>query len=272
VELLECIPGLVINWEPLHKTKGVIPEDANLKWIPESPNPSDHLFYMRLVTDIVCFSRFSRWTTRYVRLKKLIYSKIVLTKFVRANLLLPWIISNFEFKRKPVYLIRHPVATCLSQQKAFQFDNNILNDQTCKVLGHLFPSISVEDLDLEERIVTWCLNNVSTMSKINTIDKIIIVYYEDLVINPQKEITRILMSLGFYDDIHLRVKKLDFRKSSKTDFNHDLQNEPEAQLNKSLERLNKVSKKRINKIFSYFNFKLYHLDSPLPIKEKLANR
>ena len=41
MEVLSSIPGTAIIWEPLHGTKGLIPKDFNLGWMPYIPETEE---------------------------------------------------------------------------------------------------------------------------------------------------------------------------------------------------------------------------------------
>lgn len=93
-----------------------------------------------------------------------------------------------------------------------------------------------------------------------------IVYYSDLVLNPKEEITKILNSLQCVseNDIQTIVEATNFRKPSQTDFKKDLEPNPEKQLYKNFEKLSDFEKDSIQKVFDYFNFKLFDAYQPFP--------
>jgi len=110
MEMLHKETCSIINWEPLHELKGVVPK--NLKWgeRPYIPEESKEKEEYNLLKRILEFKVFSKNSVRYCTLSDIVASKRVMTKMVRSNLLLPFIVRNFNLKHKPIYLLRHPIA------------------------------------------------------------------------------------------------------------------------------------------------------------------
>ena len=95
MEMLACIPDTMINWEPLHPEFGVIPSE--LKWgdRPFIPQDNTNPLFIELMSQLLTLELFSPWTLKYNRINNALGATKVLTKFVRANLLLPWIVKNY---------------------------------------------------------------------------------------------------------------------------------------------------------------------------------
>ena len=86
-------------------------------------------------------------------------------------------------------------------------------------------------------------------------------YYSDLVLHPRETITLYLNENGFASSIP-KIDNLDFAKASSTDFDNKF-------IENKHEQLSNDTKQNIQKIFDYFDFKLYTAFEALPIKKVL---
>jgi hypothetical protein len=246
MEIMATLLPVCINWEPLHVNKGVVPKNKNFGWVPFI-HPSDaNPFYYSLFKKIHEYRIYSDWTLILCSIKKSIKAKYVLTKYVRANMLVPYLIRNFEFNHKPIFLIRHPIDTCLSQIKAFDnSDENFIKYEIpeCinneRFLEHL-PFLNKLESKLEIKVANWCLNNCPTLNELDT-EKICVVYYYDLLLNSKEEVKRILneCALGNYKK---NLGSIDFGKASSTDFNKSYLVSNQQQLKKNIDILDLKTK------------------------------
>ena len=270
MEVLSNIPKTVINWEPLHVNKGVIPAKYNWGWRPFISEENKNSDFLKTIQQLLAFKIHTSWTLRFCGIKKLIRSKIVITKFVRANLLLPFILKNVELKHKPILLLRHPIDTCLSQMKTFKQDYNTIKPSelptTINNARYIEHQNYLKQLQtpLEYKVANWCLNNVSTLNHKEAINKSIIVFYEDLVLDPSTEFKRILIELELGTDSDSILTSVSFTKASRTNYQGELKNDPKEQLYKNFKQLDSKVKEDIQKVFNYFNFTLYDAYSPYP--------
>lgn len=270
MQLLGKLPRTIINWEPFHADRGILP----------TKHPWGHFLYVRpdaddqelskLMIDTLTLRKHSLWTLNYA--ERALFVQTVITKFVRANALVPWILNNFSFKRKPIYLLRHPIATCKSKLRAFgedqltesgAFPNDWIHDPENN--RHLEFYHSLES-PLERKIAIWCIHNVKTLNSPEVQQKCLWVFYEDLVVDPKGEMKRILSSLGLENSDQF-LSKLKFRKRTRTDFKRDFLKDPDAQLAKTFDGLDDLMCTRIQRIFDYFDFRLYTARNVLPLKD-----
>jgi hypothetical protein len=273
MEMMSTLLPVCINWEPLHVENGIVPRDRNFGWRPFVPeNDSSHENYL-LFKKIHEYKVCSDWTIKYLSLSKIFKCKYVLVKYVRANMLIPYLINKFEFKHKPIFLIRHPIDTCISQIKAFGSNDYVkVHNQVPRCINNErfiehFEFISSLESDLEVKIANWCINNCPSIDKIDP-HKVCVVFYSDLLLDPEKEIKRILISIDLERYIK-NLHKVDYRKACSTDFKNDFAASSQTQLNKNLDKLDFETKNKIQSIFDYFNFKLYSAYSSIPNKQYL---
>lgn len=277
LDLLLSIPNTFAHCEPLHQENGVLPKEY--KWgdrIFIQKNDTDP-FFIHLFKNIL---RGKKYNTKSIWFKEqsifsLIKSKVLITKFVRANLLLSYITTNFKLKSKPILIIRHPVDTCLSQMSAFEYNRvfpreipDWLNNERYIEEQNYLESLSTV---LEYNIAMWCLNNCPLLEDKLTLPKLNIIFYSDLLISPEKEIRVILNSLSSVkkSNIDNIIRNMNFRRASNTDFKQNFIPNPEKQLNKNIARLTQNEKIKIQQIFDHFNFDLYNAYSVFPSKEYL---
>ncbi len=263
MEMLAHLPETCINWEPLHDDSGVVPKKYNFGWIPYIPTDDRNEAYLELMHQILTYKISSPYTRKYLTIINLLRADTVITKFVRANLLFPFLMTNFTLKYPSIFLLRHPIDTCLSQLEAFK--KNDKSFITEKIPDQINNERYKENIDyiisletkLEQKIANWCLNNVSTIDQLSLFDNVIIVYYSDLLLDPKKEMARIIDQLGFRVDKNSFLEQINFRKVSTTDFKKQFKNDPQEQLHKNFEKLDKKTKDKVQKVFDHFKFKLY---------------
>ncbi len=274
MEILKSIPNTCINWEPLHE-KGVLNE-FNLGLKPFIPRNDSTVAYLKCFDEIHRLKRTSTWTRKYLNLKDVVLCKYVITKYVNANLLIPWMMENFKFKYKPIVLLRHPIDTTISHIKAFGDNKNYLKELEIpksinneRYIKHYDYIHNLETL-LEKRIAFWCMNNCPTIEQLENLD-VNVVFYSDLLMNTKEEINKMLKRSDILvsDEV---LKTINYRKASRTNFNKTFILDPNGQLNKNFDRMDKKMKDKLQNIFDYFDFKLYTAYSPLPKKEYLKNK
>jgi hypothetical protein len=139
-----------------------------------------------------------------------IYPEYRVVKSVRANLMLKWLCCNFP-QIPIVLIIRHPYAVVSSWLKlgwTAQRDWSSFLSQPDLVHDFLAErSALVEQLVWpEERIAAaWCINHLVPFAQLDSGD-VHIVFYEDLVTNPEREIPRLFKALGrSYDESIFRT-------------------------------------------------------------------
>lgn len=259
MEMLSSAPGTIINWEPLHELKGVVPK--SLKWgeRPYIPEDSEDKAAIALMRKILGFKIFSKNSIRYCEVKDIITSKRVLTKMVRSSLLLPFIAKNFDLKHKPIYLIRHPVAVSKSQIRnieddqydiqSFQIPDTLNNERYKENFSYITQLKSI----LERRVALWCIHNMEIINHPQNGNKWITVHYENLLMDTESELNRISKEI----DLDLNMSDIKFERPSKTDFYQELKRDREAQLSKWQNGLSKDDLRNIQNIFDHYHLKLY---------------
>lgn len=280
MEIFNELPNTIVNSEPLHANSGVVPKIFNFGWYPFLPmqfsEPKFKLFFF----NIFSFKIFNKWTTSFVSFKNILGSKIVITKFVLANQLLAWISYNFgnKLNHKPIYLVRHPIPTCVSQLKTF---HNIKGNKLFELLSEsdkfIVPNsifnerfkiyecyINSLNSRIERHIALWCINNGNLLNEVDR-NNWVTLFYEDLIIKPETEIFNLLTLIKFNFN-KKDLEKINFRKPSHSNFNKDFKKDVNEQISSSLNSFALCELQKIQAVLDYFNIKIYSAFSPNPIK------
>lgn len=271
MELLSNIPFTVINWEPLHPRFGVVPDEykwGNRPFIPESSTPDE---FLTLIKEILTLKRNTDWTLSFCYINRAVTANRVITKCVRANLLLPWLTSNIRFKHKPVLLLRHPISVAISQLETFknekrelqnfQIPDWINNERFTENLGFIAGLAT----RLEKKVALWCINHLTTIRHPEHGKRWLVVYYEDLLLDPAGELQRILSELNL-DIEEALMDNINFRKPSATKFKDQFEEDPVRQLEKWQGLLTQEEKNNMQKIFDHFNISEYSAFQNGPIR------
>jgi len=127
------------------------------------------------------------WIDRY---NKKLFPKKRLIKDIRINLLLKWIKTNFP-EIPIVFMMRHPFSVACSRIRLGWEDH--LNDLFIqKNLNedflYKYNDIIYKNMDkFERQILMWCIENYIPLNSLKS-DELYIIFYENLFINPVKEV------------------------------------------------------------------------------------
>ena len=264
--MLNSIPNTSIIWEPLHVTRGLVPPELNLGWMPYIPEYETCEEVRDILNKILSGLKVNDWSSRESTPFDFLFTKRFIVKFVRANALLPWVIRNFNLRSKPIYFLRHPVPTAISQIKAFYYDEpfrkfevpqQIFND----VYKDHFQFLHSLDTKLEQQVAIWCIHNSRTLKHKGNGKFWHILFYEKLLMNPEEELYRLSCELAveFPKSILQRISE-----PSKTDYKNDFISSPEKQLSKWTKDLSKLKLNNIDRILKYFDINLYSAYETMP--------
>ena len=243
-------------FEPLHPELNYFNPFYNVKYIPpESKNP-----------DFV--KRFQNLFSGKLKHQKLDLDNRVfraggrVVKFIRANLLLPWI--NNQFPEIPiVFILRHPCAVVSSRInrgwtiESFNgyLDNNPLKNQYLK--QHM-DIIENADSAVERQACNWCIENLIPLKAMED-ENWIVTTYEDLVFSFEEEIKRIIKyinpTIPIKEDQIVNYRSFQTPNKSKT-------LDPLELLNIWKSRLSKMQIKNILDIVKQFSLDYVYDDNP----------
>lgn len=207
-EILMNLLNYRLMFEPFNPTKVNLFKDMpNKFYIP--PN-EDNEEYFGKFEQILTGSVGNRWINQDNRVFK---PKGRIIKTIRANLFLKWLRNNFP-SVPIVFILRHPCAVVLSRYRKGWAgkDLEIIMKQDKLIEDFLNPYIDVingANTTLQKIACIWCIENYVPLNSMKNTDWILI-NYEDLVLNPEVEINKILK----YSKIDLVVDKDSIKSTS----------------------------------------------------------
>lgn len=131
------------------------------------------------------------WTTSQIPISKIPKIRNIIVKFVRANLMLDWLIERFPI-RPPAVIVRHPCAIVASQQKKGwvpTLESLLKNDFFLDYPG-LKQDIMTLNRPEEVLAIRWCMRYYLPLKVLDK-SRFVLVIYEDLVRQGVEEIRRL---------------------------------------------------------------------------------
>jgi Sulfotransferase family len=195
-ELLGTIPRSAMLWEPLF-----LDADPELRRIgfgdrtyipPDGERPDMEAYLRRVLTG----RTLNRWTLQHTNVFDVCRVRQWIVKFVRANMLLPWLVRRFPVRR-PLVLIRHPCAVVASQSRIGAWKHPVIPD--CPEFFDAYPHLRsiCSRLKTQEEILAarWCMDNFVPLSTPPP-HAWRVVPYERLVRDGPRELQRIFSELN----------------------------------------------------------------------------
>lgn len=262
-ELMQQIPNSALAFEPL--LKGTLGEVEKLNFIPNQPIPENaewteaNDLFLRLFKREILSPRLYRFND----LKKIPNADTFIFKFCWANMMMPWIVKNFDISA--ILFVRHPCAVISSQLKYGAWDylkkmpvslNFSDSDFKFKEVYEPYSSIFSRIKTPEEYLAAvWCTLKLFTLMHPENNRKWITVSYEKLYLDPESELNRIFgrLSLPMPDGIHKSIyapSRTTIKSSLK-----DIQNK--NKISSWKKDLTKGQIKRIFEIIEAFGIKGY---------------
>ena len=137
------------------------------------------------------------WVDRYV---EVIRPRARVVKEIRANLFLRWL--HLRFPEVPlVFIIRHPCAVVASRLALGWSWERDLESMLAQprldedILRAHSSSIESARSDVEKHALVWCLTHLVPLSQFPP-DELAVVFYEDLCLEPDRELARVFRLLG----------------------------------------------------------------------------
>jgi hypothetical protein len=122
---------------------------------PDAERPDMESYLRRVLTGRV----LNRWTLGHTNLRQIYRVRRWIVKFVRANMLLPWLIRRFPVRR-PLLIIRHPCAVVASQSRIGAWQKATISDcpELFDAFPHLRPICARMKTQVEILAARWCLD------------------------------------------------------------------------------------------------------------------
>lgn len=263
-EIIKELTNSAIIWEPLaiSKVKEIkelgfawrqfIPEDVD--WA-EAKAELDKIFRGRTLND---------WLTTRTDISELKQASNLLVKFCRGNQLLPWMTNRFDFKYKPVFMVRHPFAVVASQMKQggwdYSFDSfDIPNGPYNHVYLEHEEFLSQIKTKEQALVATWCMCNQVPLNHKNNNKNWITLNYEEFLLRPKDSILRVFKEWNLNS---ANIDDLNFSKPSKT----TVKGSPisgRAQIENWMKSFSKIQIVEMERVLDYFGVEAYS-SNPFP--------
>lgn len=200
-EILLEIPKSSLVFEPLMRNKVKEFRDLDFYWhqpIPENDSWPEAKEAFRKLFNLEIKDRQIYVKTN---IYKFPFSKYYIFKFCFGNLLLPWIVNNFNLY--PILLLRHPCAVVASQMKHGAWEGLEKGSWEYKIPDFKYNDLYLHYIDVlrnvktyeENLAATWALTTIYPIENPSNDLKWITLSYESLVTNYEQEIDRIFSRL-----------------------------------------------------------------------------
>lgn len=265
MNLLQQIPETAVIWEPEHPDYGVLDPklgfNSDIQYIPKD---AQWKAAKEEYSKILSGQKLSKWSIEQSPFRDWLKARQLIVKFVRATALMPWLLKEFKFKHKPIFLIRHPMAVVYSQIRAFfedePFEKFSLPQQPYQdFIDQHKAFLQTLTTKLEVRLAFWCLNNKVILQEPK--DHFIRIHYEDILLEPESTLKRL------FEQLQIPVPESIFQqlnKPSVTDFKKDLKKDPKAQIEKWTKAFSEEDKKKAQRVLDHFGIKVYSATDPYP--------
>ena len=224
-------------------------------------------------------SKYKSFAIRYYKYFELNSSQQI-TKFIRANLMLDWLSSNFD--ARIAFIVRHPGAVAASkilaagfeggkvwdfygpdeQQKLLQYQQD---DQLKKDYLEKYFNIFTEKLSpVAGHTVIWCIENMLPIYRLQQKNKYVF-FYEDIITNPEKEFNRMVRLFGLKNKPADSSIKRPSQQASQEMKNNSQSDSP---LTRWMAKFTRRELSEIDTILKFFNVSIYNAYEPMPINRK----
>ena len=191
-EVLRTIPGSTLLYEPLYLRSNPILKEIGFRWQthfdPEDRLPEAKAYMKNVLEGKV----LNPWTLSRANVDTVLNTTTWIVKFVRANMLLGWMVRHFPIM-PPLVIIRHPCAVVSSQLRMGSWAH-VTAPAECPEFFARFPQFShirdrVHHLD-EILAVQWCMEYFVVLNEPEPCPWLLVAY-EDLVKNPESRFSAI---------------------------------------------------------------------------------
>ena len=201
-EMLHAINKSCFIDEPLHLGKNNQLSEIPFYWrqsIPDIEKWDDaYDFFNNLFTG----TNYSPSCLTENTILQFLRSNRGLYKIINGKLLLRWMLRNFVFQYKPIYLIRHPLGMIASLRKHPAWNYSFVpfeipDGKYTEVYDQHLNFLKGLKSNAEQMLAFWCLANREFLNDPSFYsDKTIVVYYEELLLKPKETFEKIHATWG----------------------------------------------------------------------------
>jgi lipopolysaccharide biosynthesis glycosyltransferase len=265
--LLSNIPGTAVIRDPFNPKYGSAKKTgaSSGPFYPseaDNPNKNSEITIYKILSGKLV----NHWTSKYSSIQSFSKSNKLIVEILHEFALLPYITTQISFAHKPILVLRHPCAFALllMYQTNQEIDSNItgiLNtrqDQSSE-LKKFMTNIT---MPFEKLVVYWCLLYAEILNTSENQKKWVIVSYENIQQNWQKELTKIC------DELNLEYPAISDEQYTMT--NHPFLGTNSYSDTEATEWgaiLSEEDRQRVERILQYFDVEIYSAWSAMPVSE-----
>lgn len=261
-EMLTTIPRTATIWEPLDIRNNPPFKEIGFWWRQHIPEDERWPEAEALFADLFAGRMLSPYLTQSTTPEALEAADRLVVKFVRGNLLLPWLVERFPLP-KPVLLVRHPCAVVASMITHGAW--NELEPAPLELPRHRHDGLlsGYQQLvgpitTIEERYASiWCMSNAHVLSHPKNNRAWTTVYYEDLILDTEATLQRIFTPWGMAVPEGALAMS---RKASRTTRENAQVHDPQGQLRAWKKALSPDAQERILAMVKRFGITTYDHD------------
>ena len=263
MEILAQLPKTAAIFEPFHSHYGAL---DSYTWGNHKKPAEDWPEGKKAIRDILKANVLDSYQLERSPWYNYLSADKFVFKSVMGTPIMPWIIENFEFQFKPIYILRHPLSVASSTLKNLYMRGSTINvDHKWEPTGYN-EALYQKNKDLFAKdanpigtlIARWCINNHYALHQKQ---KCITVYYEHMLLHPQRTLTRIFetWNIELPADIQNNIDQ-----PSHSDFKKDFRSDKNEQLSKWINRYSESELAHFQSILDRFDIDLYKMTDPLP--------
>jgi hypothetical protein len=264
-ETFKCIPDSMIIDEPVHLNNIKQFKKLGFSWrqyIPEEQKWNEiRTIFQNILKGKILNSGLCRRDT----VSEVIPATQLILKIIRGKALLPWYVNQFDFKYKPLLVVRHPFALAASQLNHGAWNYKF---QQFEIPDGPFSEFYTEHADFlcsleskeEQLTALWCMTNNVVLHHPKNNESWITMNYENLVLEPQKYFQTIFdrwqipIPEGLKDRILMPSSTMVGNKKI----------DPQQLLSDWKNKLSTAQIKRLQKVLDYFKVDYYD-ENVMPI-------
>lgn len=265
-EIVSLVPGTAILWEPLNIGAVRQFRELGFGWRQHIPEGEDWPEAETRFRAVFSGRVLTGWTMTAASPRQMLAADRLAVKFCRANALLPWLTRRFDFRYRPVHLVRHPFAVVASQLAHGGWDQvfegfRVPEGRFCGIWSEHRAFLESLETKAESLTAVWAITNDVPLSDERAGTDWITVHYEDLVLNPEQELGRIFRAWGLSMPEGARARA---RRASATTRTATFERGAEAQLSKWQRELSADQIDRMARVLEHFGVTRYGPDSVRP--------
>lgn len=260
-EVLNQLPDSGIIDEPLNLNKTYELNESNFAWRQAIPEEASWELPERYFDQLLNGIKIRR---NLINSKSFLFTgiKTPIYKIIRGKLLSDWLVHNFIFERKPIFLVRHPLAVVSSMKlhPSWQYDYkgfNVPQTPYNEIYIKHEKFFSSLKSNLELLLALWCISNRRLNNIVEVEKKYIVIFYENLLRDPEMELQKIMrawdLNFTFSSFSKPSTSSLEGEKISR-----------ERQPSKWKNQLSIEEIKSFQRILDYFGIEFYKSDSLYP--------